>query len=106
MATVVNNLAGLGEIVVGTGSATCSALSAGSEEILTITDTNVEAGDKIVGCFSSAANSTGTMAIINAYVSAASTIKVEIANLHASAALTAEAITFNLLIYSTSTNNR
>ena len=102
----VLNLAGKGEILVGSASESVAATAAAGEEIITITDTRIEAGDIAISCQPDAANTSGTLAVVHCYVSADSTLKVVVSNVHASAALTAESMDFKYVIYSASTNNR
>lgn len=97
---------GKGEQIEGSVTITVDAVAAAAESILTITDTNIEAGDVVMGCYSAAANSTGTAAIFDAYVSADSTLKIVLGNVHASAALTAESSVFYYTLRSDSSANR
>lgn len=64
-------------------SVTVSALAAGAEEDLTITDADAAVGDVIAVSFDDAGMETG-MSIAGAWVSAAGSIKVRISNLHTS----------------------
>ncbi len=82
---------GRDSLYVGTGTITTTALAAGAEEDLTITDSNAAVGDVCsVSPADSDAAETG-MSIALAWCETAGTIKVRVSNLNAAAALTAEA---------------
>lgn len=99
MSSVKRNFAGNGDFYVGSGSVTTSALAAAGEEDLTISDTNVALGDIVFAAFDKAgAEDTGEPIIAKAWVSATGTITVTVANLHASAALDAQAQTVNYIV--------
>lgn len=86
------SLQGQGRIQVGTGSITTTALAAGAEEALTISDTEAAVGDLVIAHLdATAAGTAGTPIIARAWVSAAGTITCTVSNLHASAALDAGA---------------
>ena len=86
------NLLGQGTIYVGSGSITTSALAAGAEEDLTISDTNAKAGDVVAVSIINAKMETG-MSIAAAWVSADGTISIRVSNLNGANALTNEAKT-------------
>jgi protein involved in polysaccharide export with SLBB domain len=80
-----------------TGSMTISALAAGAEEDITITDSAVRVGD-VVTVTTTAAPETG-LAIITTWVTAAGTINVRISNLNAAVALTAGAVSVRYCVH-------
>lgn len=72
-------LAGQGLIKVTSASVTVSALAAGAEEELTISDSDAEVGDVVAVSPSEALDEAG-LSVSSARVSAAGTIKVRISN--------------------------
>ena len=70
---------GAGKRYVGSGSITISALAAGAEEDLTISDSNAEVTDVVCVSLANANMETG-LGVIGAWVSAAGTIKIRFSN--------------------------
>lgn len=101
----IRNLAGAGKILKGSVSLTLDDVTAGSESTITITDTRIESGDQFIGCDAGAEVGAGTLAILKGWVSGDSTLKITVGNVHASTAFSSEAVTFDYLVYSESTNN-
>jgi hypothetical protein len=91
---------GQGELYVGSGTVTISALAAAAEEDLTITDSNIATTDVVIGSFANADMETG-VGVLGVWCSAAGTIKLRITNASGSG-LTGGSATFYYCIIKTS----
>jgi hypothetical protein len=97
--STLHSFAGHGRVYVGSGAVTTTDLAAAGEEDLTISDSNVALGDIIFAAFDkTAAEGAGEPIIAKAWASAAGTITVTVANLHASTAIGATAKTVNYVV--------
>lgn len=99
MASTQRHLQGNGGLYVGSASITISALSAGTEEDLSITDSNVAASDVICASIINAGMETG-VGVVAAWCSTAGTFKVRISNFSGSG-LTGGATTLYYMIIKT-----
>jgi hypothetical protein len=84
---------GQGFLKISSSAETVSALAAGAEETLDITDSDAAVGDLVL-VNPSNAGAESSLGIVAAWVSAAGTIKVRITNVHAADALTGGSRTF------------
>lgn len=105
MASEVLNFYGKGQVLQGNASVTVSALAAGAEEELTITDTRVASTDIAMGASFTYSDWETGLSISHIAVSAADTIKVSISN-QSGSSLTGGSFNLNYFIYSESTDNR
>ena len=87
------NFQGAGKLYMGSGSITVSALAAGAEEDLTISDSNAVVGMVVSNPTLLNAAMESNLAITGAWVSAAGVISIRIRNTHASNSLTGGATT-------------
>ena len=87
MSSTRRHFQGKGKYFYGSGSITISSLAASAQEDLSISDSNAEVGD-VISVTLANADMEDNLAVAAAWVSADGTIKIRIANLDTTNALT------------------